>query len=342
MFVTKFFVAANMPKDADAEEINSVNILGKTAVEILLNEFNAEKIDYYDAAKCGDKKHDSVVLMPSFPFTTQKIIDNIFAFMEKFELTAVNFKGGTVVKKGGDIKDAVTMLIDCGPKFTQIKDFPLAVDYARKIILKKHIESGVFIESESDVSIDYGVKIANSAKICRFTVIKGETEIGENTIVGPFCDITDSIFGQNVKCVSSTLIGATVGSGTTVGPYSYLRQGSVIGENCRIGDFVEIKNSVIGNGTKVSHLAYIGDATIGEKVNVGCGVVFVNYDGKNKNRATVGDGSFLGSNCNFIAPITIGKNVFVAAGSTVTKNLLDNDFCIAREREYIKHDWKRP
>ncbi|MDD4832797.1 MAG: DapH/DapD/GlmU-related protein [Clostridia bacterium] len=341
--MTKFFVAINMPKDAVAEELNGVKILGKTAEEIIINEFNeSEKIDYCDSIKISNKKHDTVMLLPSFPFTTQRIVDYIFAYMEKFELTAVNFRGGTAVKKGGDIKNAATMLIDCGPKFTQIKDFSLAVDYARKIILKKHIENGVFIESEKDVSIDYGVKIANSAKICRFTVIKGETKIGENTVVGPFCDITDSILGQSVKCVSSTLIGATVGNGTTVGPYSYLRQNSFIGENCRIGDFVEIKNSVIGNGTKVSHLAYVGDATIGEKVNVGCGVVFVNYDGKNKNRTTVGDGSFLGSNCNFIAPITIGKNVFVAAGSTVTKNLIDNDFCVAREREYIKHDWKRP
>ena len=341
--MTKFFVAVNMPKDAVAEELNGVKILGKTADEILLNEFSgAEKIDYCDVAKVSGKKHDTVVLLPNFPFTSQEIIDNIFAFMAKFELTAVNFHGGTVVKKGGNIKDAATMLIDCGPKFTEIKDFPLVVDYARKIIIKKHIANGVFIESESDISIDYDVKIAKSAKICRFTVIKGETQIGENTVVGPFCDITDSSLGQNVKCVFSTLIGATIGNDTTVGPYSYLRQNTVIGENCRIGDFVEIKNSVIGNGTKVSHLAYVGDATIGEKVNVGCGVVFVNYDGKNKNRSTVGDGSFLGSNSNFIAPISIGKNVFVAAGSTVTKNLADNDFCVAREREYIKHDWKRP
>lgn len=338
----KFFVAVNMPKDAVAEELNGVKILGKTAEEILLSEFNgSEKIDYCEAVKREDKKHDIVVLLSSFPFISQRIIDNIFAFMAKFELKAINFRGGTVVKKGGDIKDAATMLIDCGPKFAELKDFPLVVDYARKVILKKHIEQGVLIESESEVSIDYGVKIAKNAKICRFTVIKGDTQIGENTVTGPFCDITDSTLGQNVKCVSSTLIGATVGNDTTVGPYSYLRQNSIIGENCRIGDFVEIKNSVIGNGTKVSHLAYVGDATIGEKVNVGCGVVFVNYDGKNKNRATVGDGSFLGSNCNFIAPITIGKNVFVAAGSTVTKNLDDNDFCVAREREYIKHDWKR-
>ncbi len=334
----KFFIVQN---SGITSGFKDTKILGKTAEEILMTEFNdAEIIKIDDIEKICDKSSDNVLLFPSFPFTKQTDIFKAIEHMEKTGLASVKFCGGKIIRKNGRMRDAVNISIYCGQKFIDMLDFPLAVEYARNFILQRHLNNGVFIEDINNTCIDFDVKIAKNAKINRFCVLKGNTEIGENTLIFA-SDINDSKLGENIICNSSTLIGATVGDKTTIGPYAYLRQNCVIGENCRIGDFVEIKNSSIGGGSKVSHLAYVGDATIGEKVNVGCGVVFVNYDGKNKNRTTVGDGSFLGSNCNFVAPLSIGKNVFVAAGSTVTKNLLDNDFCIAREREYIKHDWKR-
>ena len=130
-----------------------------------------------------------------------------------------------------------------------------------------------------------------------------------------------------------------VGCDTTIGPNAYLRPGTVVGDNCRVGDFVEIKNSTIGSGTKISHLTYVGDATLGERINLGCGVVFVNYDGKNKQRVSVGDDSFIGCNVNLVAPLNIGKRVYIAAGSTVTKDIEDGALCIARERETVKPGW---
>lgn len=112
-----------------------------------------------------------------------------------------------------------------------------------------------------------------------------------------------------------------------------------MGEKCRVGDFVELKNSNIGDGTKISHLTYVGDSDVGEKVNLGCGVVFVNYDGKNKNRSIVGDGAFVGCNVNLVSPVNVGSNAYIAAGSTITEDVPDGAMAIARERQSIKEDW---
>ena len=138
---------------------------------------------------------------------------------------------------------------------------------------------------------------------------------------------------------SSTIIDSQIGNGTTVGPYAYLRPGSRIGNNCKIGDFVEFKNASFGDGSKASHLSYIGDADVGSNVNIGCGVVFVNYDGKNKFRTVVKDNSFVGSNSNLVAPVTIEENSFIAAGSTITEDVPKDSLAIARGRQVNKADW---
>ena len=132
------------------------------------------------------------------------------------------------------------------------------------------------------------------------------------------------------------LRGARVGKNCTVGPFAHLRKGANVGDNCRVGDFVEIKNSVVGEGTKVSHLAYVGDADVGENCNIGCGVVFCNYDGKNKHRTRVGNNCFIGSNVNLIAPVEIADGAFVAAGTTVTEGAGKGDFVIGRVRQQIR------
>lgn len=173
-------------------------------------------------------------------------------------------------------------------------------------------------------SISKTAKIVGNSKI-----EKGVRIIGDSYI-------ENSIIKEGATINSSYVISSEIGKGTTVGPFSHVKQNSKIGENCRIGNFVEIKNSDIGNGTKCAHLTYVGDSTVGERVNIGCGVVFANYDGKKKHRSKVGNDVFIGCNCNLVAPIEIGNNCFIAAGTTVTQNLQENSFCIGREKETIK------
>lgn len=166
-----------------------------------------------------------------------------------------------------------------------------------------------------------------------------DCEVGTNAKI--FCSqIYESQIGDNTSVVNSQIENSSVGTNCEIGPFSHIRPGSKIGASCRIGNFVEIKKSEIGAGCKISHLSYVGDATLGENVNVGCGVIFANYDGEKKHHTNVGDNVFIGSNCNLIAPLSIGCGVFIAAGSTVTKDLRDDTFCIARERETIKEGYK--
>lgn len=147
--------------------------------------------------------------------------------------------------------------------------------------------------------------------------------------------IEDSIIGHS-QIISSHIFSSTIGDGSTIGPNAHLRAGSVIGDKCRIGNFVEIKNSVIGDGTKIAHLSYVGNATIGKNCNIGCGVIFANYNGKVKNSIVVGDNVFIGSNCVLIAPLNIPNNVYICAGTTVTKDLHEFDFVIGRVRQEVK------
>ena len=137
---------------------------------------------------------------------------------------------------------------------------------------------------------------------------------------------------------SSFIEKSQIENNVVVGPFAHLRPDSIIKSNAKIGNFVEIKNSIIGAGSKVSHLAYVGDAEIGKNCNIGCGVIFVNYNGKCKQKTIVGDGCFVGSNCNVIAPVVIAKNTYICAGTTLTKNTNAGDFVVGRAREIIKQD----
>jgi len=151
--------------------------------------------------------------------------------------------------------------------------------------------------------------------------------------------ITNSVIGNHTEVINSTVVDSVVGENTNVGPYAYLRPKSDIGNNVKIGDFVEVKNAKIGDGSKASHLSYIGDAEVGKDVNIGCGVVFVNYDGKNKFKSVVKDGAFVGSNCNLVAPVTIEEKGYIATGSTITDDVPNGALAIARQRQVVKEGW---
>ena len=140
---------------------------------------------------------------------------------------------------------------------------------------------------------------------------------------------------------NSVLVDSKVGNKTNVGPFAYLRPNSNIGNNVKIGDFLEVKNATIEDNSKASHLSYIGDAHVGKDVNIGCGVVFVNYDGKNKYKSVVKDGAFIGSNSNLVAPVTVEEKGFIATGSTITENVPQGALAIARERQILKDKKKK-
>lgn len=213
-------------------------------------------------------------------------------------------------------------------------------DLLRKRILRYHAANGVIITDFQNTYIDCDVVIERGVTVEPYNFIKGKTLVKEGAHILPGNYIENCVIGSGAKIDSSRLYNSSVGSGTRVGPFAYIRPDTVIGSNCRIGDFVELKSCVIGDGSKVSHLTYIGDAELGKECNVGCGVVFANYDGKNKYRSVVGDRVFIGSNANIIAPVTVEDRAFIAAGSTITKTVQRQALAIARARQTQIPNWK--
>ena len=204
-----------------------------------------------------------------------------------------------------------------------------------------HMENGVTIIDPANTYIGADVKIGMDTVIYPGCVIEGNTVIGEDCKVGPSCRLTDMVLSDNVTIQFTTAMESSIGSGTKVGPYAYIRPNCKIGENIKLGDFVEVKNSVIGNGTKVSHLTYIGDADVGERINFGCGTVIVNYDGKKKYRTTIENDVFIGCNANLVAPVTLKEGSYVAAGSTVTKDVPEKNLAVARSRQVNIEGWTK-
>lgn len=203
----------------------------------------------------------------------------------------------------------------------------------------RHMENGVSFVDVNTAYIDETVKIGAGTVIGPCVTLEGSTTIGEGCIVGQNTRIKDSVIADRVEIQSSVITESQVGDGTKVGPFAYMRPGSKVGRDCKVGDFVEIKNSTFGDGSKASHLTYIGDSDVGSGVNLGCGVVFVNYDGTNKYRSTVGDGAFIGCNSNLVSPVSVGEGAYIAAGSTVTEDVEADALYIARPRGTKKQGW---
>ncbi|MBT2290080.1 bifunctional UDP-N-acetylglucosamine diphosphorylase/glucosamine-1-phosphate N-acetyltransferase GlmU [Paenibacillus albidus] len=211
-----------------------------------------------------------------------------------------------------------------------------AEGHMRQRINRYHMLNGVTIIDPASTYIGAEVIIGPDTTLYPGTSLKGKTVIGDNCVIGPASEIEDCQIMDGATIKQSVLNGAQVGARTSVGPFAYLRPGSVLGEEVKVGDFVEIKNATIGDGSKVSHLSYIGDATVGRNVNVGCGAITVNYDGYNKSKTEIEDDAFIGSNVNLVAPVTVGKGAFVVAGSTITRSVSENELAIARVRQENK------
>ena len=199
-----------------------------------------------------------------------------------------------------------------------------------------HLEKGVTIIDPLNTYIDESVKIGMDTIIYPNTVLKGNTVIGEGTIISANCEISNSLIGDEVEIKHSVVSDAEVGNQTTVGPYAQLRPGAKLGSTVKVGNFVEVKKAVLKDGAKVSHLSYIGDAEIGERANIGCGAITVNYDGVNKFKTTVGDDAFIGCNTNLVAPVSVGERSITAAGSTITDDVPNDSLAIARSKQTTK------
>ncbi|MDO4721552.1 MAG: bifunctional UDP-N-acetylglucosamine diphosphorylase/glucosamine-1-phosphate N-acetyltransferase GlmU [Peptostreptococcaceae bacterium] len=204
----------------------------------------------------------------------------------------------------------------------------------------RHMQKGVTLIDPESTYIEKNVRIGADTLIYPNCHLRGETVLGEGCIIRENTTIEDSVLGDFVEVRNSTILKSRIGDETTIGPYAYLRPKSVLGKKVRIGDFVEVKNAEIGEGSKASHLSYIGDATVGKDVNIGCGVVFVNYDGVKKYQSVVRDKAFIGSNSNLVAPVLVEEGAYIATGSTVTIDVPANALCIARARETLKKDWR--
>lgn len=211
----------------------------------------------------------------------------------------------------------------------------------RARIAEKHMRAGVTIIDPATAFISAEAVIGADTVLQPNVMIEGATVIGEDCLIGPNSQIVDSRIGDGTTVHSSVVLQSTIGNETKVGPFAHIRPDSHLGDEVKIGNFVEVKKSELGNNSKVSHLSYIGDAQVGTNVNVGCGTITVNYDGKNKHLTTIEDDSFIGCNSNLIAPVTIGKGSYVAAGSTISKDVPDDSLAIARSRQENKEGYAK-
>lgn len=211
----------------------------------------------------------------------------------------------------------------------------------KKRILRRNMLSGVSVMDAATTYIDDQVEIGMDTVIYPGTILEGNTKIGEGCIIGPASRLVNAEVGDDVEISQSVVLDSCVEDGAKIGPFAYIRPESRIGKKVKIGDFVEIKKSVIGDKTKIPHLAYIGDSQIGRNTNIACGVITVNYDGKKKHKTVIGDNCFIGCNTNLVAPVTVNDNSYVAAGSTITEEVPEYSLAIARSRQVNKEDWVR-
>ena len=201
------------------------------------------------------------------------------------------------------------------------------------------VRGGVEIWDYQNCYVDPTVRVGRGSVLMPGTILRGDTVLGEDCVVGPNSLLENVTVGDRTTINASQLYDARVGSDTHIGPFAYVRPGSTVGSSVKLGDFVEIKNSKIGDGTKVAHLTYVGDSDVGRNVNFGCGTVTVNYDRVKKFRTTIEDDAFIGCNTNLVAPVTIGRGAYTAAGSTITDDVPSMALAVARARQTNKRDW---
>ena len=238
-------------------------------------------------------------------------------------------------KVGGVITEDSDMVMGINSR----KQLSVAESVMRQRILDKLMDSGVTIMDPASTFIEGSVKIGRDTIIYPYTWLEGSTEIGEDCEIGPNARFTNVKIGNNNHLQFIYGHDCEVKNNVTAGPYVHLRPDTVISDGVKIGNYVEVKNSNVGEGTKLPHLTYIGDSDIGSGVNMGCGCITVNYDGKKKHRTIIGDNAFVGCNTNLVAPVTVQANTYIGAGSTITKEVPENALGIARAKQKNIEGW---
>lgn len=319
------------------------NLLGRTVSDY--SEYNFK--DYPHCTVSCDKnitvtaKYDYLaVVYANMPLVTAEFLQKVARTMNQKRIKKINLGCGYMVEYGVEqgCFSKYSLKIPDILSINDTESLNIVYNVLKSRIIDKHIKSGAIILDRDNTVIDDTAIIEQGAIIEPFCIIKGKTIIKANAKVCSFSVITDSLIMKDVVIRNSAVEQSIIGKNTKVGPFSYIRSDCEIGSDCRIGDFVEIKKSKIGNGVKSAHLAYIGDAEVGDKTNIGCGTVFANYDGKIKHKTIVGENVFVGANTNLVAPLNIGNNVFIAAGTTVTENIADNKFCIGRVNQDVREN----
>ncbi|HHX75587.1 MAG TPA: bifunctional UDP-N-acetylglucosamine diphosphorylase/glucosamine-1-phosphate N-acetyltransferase GlmU [Firmicutes bacterium] len=248
------------------------------------------------------------------------------------------------------LTDCIELIIKSGKKVATslLPDYRLALGVNDRIqlaeaqaLLQERINrdlmaAGVTMINPATIYVDAGVKVGRDTVILPNTALRGRTVVGEGCVIGPQTEITDSTIGSGSHIRHSVVTESILEENVTVGPFTHLRPGTVLKNGVKVGDFVEIKQSQVGEGSKIPHLSYIGDAEIGSGVNLGGGTIVVNYDGRKKYKTVVADGAFVGCNSNLVAPVTIGRGAFVAAGSTITNDVPAGALSLARARQVDK------
>lgn len=238
------------------------------------------------------------------------------------------------------------VVVYCNPDSEEIQGINDRVQLAaaEKILRQRKnlalMQSGVTIMDPASTFIDEEVQIGKDTIIYPWTVIEGTSKIGESCLIGPSAHLSQAVIGNRVKIENSRVDDAVIDDDCLIGPYTYIRPGTKLGKNVKIGDFVEIKKSTIGEHSKVPHLSYIGDATLGKKVNIGAGTITCNYDGIHKYSTIIDDGAFIGSNSNLVAPLKIGANAFTGAGSTITHDIPECCLGVERSAQKIIRNFK--
>lgn len=234
--------------------------------------------------------------------------------------------------------------LDDSPLVFPLEDpdaLPYVQDLARLDYNDRLIRRGVRMLDPASVYIDPTVTVAPGTVLLPNVILRGDTHIGANCEIGPNTMIRDCTLGDGCVANSSQLNEAVFGKDVNIGPFAYVRPGTRVADGCKVGDFVEVKNAVIGTGTKLPHLIYVGDSDVGAHCNFGCGSITCNYDGNHKYRTTVGDNVFIGCNTNLVAPVTVEDGAFTAAGSTITSTVPADALAVARARQVHKEGWAK-
>ncbi|MFA6866460.1 MAG: DapH/DapD/GlmU-related protein [Clostridia bacterium] len=321
------------------QRLPKINTGGKTMLEI--QDYFLKDIIGIDSEK-DIKVEDGeyyLVLYNDTPLVNPEFLQDI---QEECENLNIAYKiGDGYLAKAGTVREFKLCENPYAMQVMKYSDISYVFAILKEYVLNKHINNDIVIYDPNNTYIDLDVEIGKGSIIHPMVNLTGHTKIGKNVVIFSYTDLIDTIIGDDTDIRSTYALEAVVGNNCTLGPFTTLRKDANIGAYCRVGDYVEIKNSNIADNVKIAHLAYVGDSDVGEFTNVGCGSVFANYNGKDKNRCKIGSNVFIGANTNLVAPIVVNDNAFIAAGSTVTHDIPEGNFCIARSRQILKDKWER-